>query len=256
MTELLEITGISIFLYMTFVYGVSIFLKDASIVDVAWGLGFIMISLLNVYIMGVHTPLVLVSIIVTIWGARLAWHILKRKISRPGEDFRYAAWRKSWGKMFLLRSYFQVFLLQGLIMFIISLPIIAIANNPRESWSLWMVLGSIVWAGGFACESIADSQLSHFKSNPQNKGKVMTTGLWKLSRHPNYFGESVQWWGVWVISLSFPYWWAIVSPLLLTYLLLYVSGVPMLEKKYAGNPEFEKYKANTSAFIPWFPRSY
>jgi steroid 5-alpha reductase family enzyme len=256
MIELCLHIGFAIFVYMTVFFIVSLLMKDASIVDIAWGLGFIVVTTLCVLLTERNTALITLWVIILIWGLRLSWHILQRKLKRPGEDFRYAAWRKDWGNTFVWRSYLQVFVLQGIIMFIISLPILAVASAGHQTIQAIALCGICIWILGFLFESIADAEMSRFKINPSNKGKIITSGLWKYSRHPNYFGESLQWWGVWVIAVgSSGVWWTIISPLLLTYLLLFVSGVPMLEKKYAGNKDFEIYKKQTSVFIPWFPRS-
>lgn len=256
MIELLQNIGLFIFLYMTLFFAVSLILKDASIVDIAWGIGFIVVSWTSLLIKGYSVTLLILCITVSIWGLRLSWHILRRKLKDPHEDFRYAAWRKDWGKSFLWRSFLQVFMLQGVIMLLISLPIIAAANTQVLGWNITLIIGLGVWLTGFSCESVADYQLAIFKKNTAHKGKIMMSGLWKYSRHPNYFGESVLWWGIWIMTLSASgSWWTVASPALLTYSLLFVSGVPMLERKYEGNQEFEVYKKRTSMFIPWFIKS-
>ena len=252
MQPLLHI-GFSIFLYMNLFYVASLVLKDASIVDIAWGIGFIVIACVAIVSEGANPTLVLMTAAVCVWALRLSGHILRRKFKEPGEDFRYAQWRKDWGTTFLVRSYLQVFMLQGVIMLCISLPIIGIAYVSPNAIHPLSLIGFLVWAAGFIFESIADEQLSRFKKNKSNKGKLMTQGLWKYSRHPNYFGESVQWWGVWIMAMvSTSLWWTIVSPLLITYFLRFVSGVPMLERKYEGRQDFEAYKKTTNAFVPWF----
>jgi steroid 5-alpha reductase family enzyme len=245
----------AVFVYMTLIYVIALFKKDNSIVDIAWGLGFVFIALLTFFLeKGFTFRHTLVTILVLIWGFRLAVHIFIRNRGR-GEDFRYAQWRREWGKGFLLRSFFQIFMLQGLLLLVIVSPVMLVNSSKEAGTSLLDLFGLILWLFGFFFEAGGDYQLSRFKKDPQNKGKIMSSGLWKYTRHPNYFGEAVMWWGVFLIALSIPYGWtAIISPLLITFLLLRVSGVTMLEKRYAGNKEFEAYAKRTNAFFPWFPK--
>lgn len=171
------------------------------------------------------------------------------------EDIRYLNWRQEWGQGWILRSYLQVFILQAVFMILIASPVIySIEHLPRET-SLLVYLGVIAWIFGFVFESISDAQLKKFKQDPSNKGKMMTTGLWSYSRHPNYFGEVVQWWGVFLMAIDENSGWLILSPSLITFLILKVSGVPMLEKLMEGRPGFEEYKRKTPIFFPWFPKS-
>lgn len=246
----LQVAGL-IFLYMTVWFSISVAIKRNDIADIAWGLGFIFISFFLLLQNPDSNYLKMITVLVTIWGTRLAWHIFLRAIKKT-EDYRYAAWRKEWGKNFYLRSYLQVFLLQGLFMFLISTSIISSYFSKVESLTTLSIVGIAVWFLGFVFESVGDRQLKDFVSNPHNKGKIITTGLWKYTRHPNYFGEVTQWWGIYLLSLSNPSYYAIISPLTITILILFVSGVPMLEKKYEGRPDWQDYKNKTSVFIPWF----
>jgi len=215
----------------------------------------ILITILTFFLeRGFEPRHILVSVLVIIWGLRLAAHIAIRNRGR-GEDFRYAQWRKKWGKWFIIRSYFQVFILQGFFLLIIAYPIILINHSKESGISLLDIVGIIFWLKGILFEAIGDYQLLKFKSKAENRGKIMNRGLWKYTRHPNYFGETVIWWGIFLMALSVKHGWsAIISPLLITFLLLRVSGVTMLEKKYKGNKDFEEYAKRTSAFIPWFPK--
>ena len=251
MTELISLVSIGVALYITSWYAASIVLQDASIVDIAWGLGFILIAIICNLYAGSNSVVFAISSLCTIWGLRLSWHIYERKKKRPGEDFRYAAWRKNWGKNFWWRSYLQVFALQGFLMVVIALPLIWVTYMEPLNTSLYTVLGALVWLLGFAFEGIADRQLQAFK-NGTSKKHILTTGLWKYSRHPNYFGEVVQWWGIWIMALTaVGSFWTIVSPLTITLLIRFVSGVPMLEKKYARDAEFQEYAEKTNVFVPW-----
>ena len=246
---------IAVFLYMTIVFLFALRRKQNSIVDIAWGLGFIGVAIITFFLReGWTMRHILLSGLVLIWGMRLAIHIAIRNRGR-GEDFRYAKWRQEWGRWFVLRSYFQVFMLQGVLLFFIAFPIVFVNFSDRPDLTLVDFLGFGVWCIGFVFEAVGDYQLKQFKKRPDNKGKIITTGLWKYTRHPNYFGEAAMWWGLFLISLSVENGWAtIISPLLITFLLLRGSGVAMLEKKYAGNAEFEAYAKRTNAFFPWFPK--
>lgn len=248
---------ISIFIYMNIFYLIGLKTKNNSVVDIGWGLGFILvaiISLVSSLIINNNYPIInlVPNILVILWGGRLAFHIFKRN-NKKEEDYRYKEMRKSWGKKVNIKAYFNVFMLQGLIMFIVSLPVTL--NNMFTSKSLLIIdiIGLIIWLIGYYFEVVGDYQLKMFISNPTNKGKIMQSGLWKYTRHPNYFGESVMWFGMFIISINTSISLiGIISPLLITTLLLFVSGIPLLEKKYIGNKEFELYASKTSKFIPWF----
>ena len=180
----------------------------------------------------------LVCVLVSIWGIRLAWHIHARNKGK-GEDYRYLAWRKQWGNWFYLRSYLQVYLLQGVLLFLISLPLFVINAQGGGSLGLLDFVGVFVWLIGFIFETVGDAQLARFIQNPLNKGKLMQGGLWGYTRHPNYFGEVTLWWGIGIISLSVPYGgWGLLGPVIITYLILKVSGIPLLEKKMEQHPDF------------------
>lgn len=248
-------SALVVFLFMTAVFLLALLHKDNSIVDIAWGLGFSVVALLTFVLKeGWTIRHIIVTGLVLIWGIRLAVHIAIRKKGK-GEDFRYAKWRQEWGRWFVLRSYFQIYMLQGVFLLIISSPVILVNLSARPGLTIIDVLGIVVWCVGFIFEAGGDVQLKQFKKNPENKGKIMTSGLWTYTRHPNYFGESVMWVGVFLLAVSVQNGWvAIISPLTITFLLLRVSGIPMLEKKYEGNKEFELYARRTNAFFPWLPK--
>ncbi|MDI6848605.1 MAG: DUF1295 domain-containing protein [Candidatus Saccharicenans sp.] len=253
------VSAVIIFLYMNMVFILSLIKKNAAIVDIAWGPGFGLVAVAHLFRASLDFQTfgwrqILVAVLILIWGIRLAWHIYKRNKGKP-EDYRYADWRQKWGKYFVWRSYFQIFLLQGCFMLVILTPVLLVLNSQADRLNFLDFTGLVIWLAGFFFEAVADSQLRKFKKNPENRGRVITTGLWKYSRHPNYFGESVMWWGIFLIALNAPRGWlGMISPLTITFLLTRVSGVPLLEKKYRGNPEFEEYKNRTSAFFPWPPR--
>ena len=241
-----------VFIYMNIGFFLGMIRKDNSIVDILWGLGFVVVVWLLEYIFPSRNGLLL-KYLVTIWGLRLAYYLLKRYLKK-GEDWRYADWKKEWGKNYVIRSYFQVYMLQGFFMIIIALPFIGIAENP-PSFSIIQLFAVLIFGIGFIFEAVADAQLAKFKKNPKNKGKIMKQGLWKYSRHPNYFGEMLLWWGIFFYVLPYTtVWISIWSPITITFLLTKVSGVPFLEKKYKENPAYRKYVNETSTFIPLPPR--
>ncbi len=238
---------------MSLIYVLAWIKKDNSIVDIAWGIGFILVAILTFFLeTGFVTRHILVTTMIFLWASRLATHISIRNKGR-GEDFRYAKWRKDWGKWFFIRSFFQIYMLQGFLLLIIAYPVMLI-NHSEEAGIVFLdILGLFIWLIGFFFEAVGDYQLLKFKGKVENKGKIITRGLWRYTRHPNYFGETVMWWGIFLIALSVRTGWtAIVSPMIITFLLLRVSGIAMLEKKYVGNKEFEEYAKRTSAFFPWF----
>lgn len=232
----------------------SLIKKRNDIADEAWGLGFVLLAWSSLVISkNIEIQNILANILVSIWGIRLFLHIHSRHEGKE-EDTRYANWRKTW-KLFYLRSYIQVFLLQGIFLFIISLPVLIVNKNSSELLSLNLFIGLFIWIVGFFFESIGDKQLSEFIKKPENKGKLMTQGLWKYSRHPNYFGEVTQWWGIWIIVLSVSNGlYGIIGPVAISILILFISGIPLLEKKYKGRTDFEEYKKKTSVFLPLPPK--
>jgi steroid 5-alpha reductase family enzyme len=247
--------ALTVWIYMTAWFILALLRKDNSLADIAWGLGFVLLAGLTLVRRNEYAARqILVSGLVLLWGVRLAVHIFSRNRKR-GEDPRYAEWRAKWGRGFVPRSYLQVFLLQGVFLLVISLPVILINASAQEALGALDLAGAMVWLAGFIFETAGDRELARFKKNPGNRGKIMTAGLWKYTRHPNYFGEAVMWWGIFVIALSTKNGWlAALSPLLITVLLRCISGVPLLEKKYRGNDEFTEYARRTNAFVPWFPK--
>jgi steroid 5-alpha reductase family enzyme len=256
MGHVLFLCALTVWLYMTAWFILALLRKDNSVADVAWGLGFVLLAGLTLVRRNEYAARqILVSGLVLFWGIRLAVHIFSRNRKR-GEDRRYAEWRAKWGRSFVPRSYLQVFILQGVFLLVISLPVILVNSVPQKRLGGLDVAAALVWLTGFVFETAADRQLVLFKKDPANRGKIMTSGLWKYTRHPNYFGEAVMWWGIFGLALSTGNGWlTAASPLLITFLLRFVSGVPLLEKKYRRNAEFEEYARRTNAFIPWLPKT-
>ena len=240
--------------YMSLWFLISLFKRRNDVADVAWGLGFVLLAWTSFFLSdGSGTRGVVVGILVSVWGLRLAWHIHARNRGKA-EDYRYLAWRREWGRWFYVRSYVQVYLLQGGLLFLVALPVLIINRSAGRTLGLLYGIGVAVWLGGFLFESVGDAELARFAKDPLNKGKLLQRGLWRYTRHPNYFGEVAQWWGIWLVALGVPGgWFGIIGPLTITLLILKVSGIPMLEKKMAENPDFAEYARRTSVFLPWFP---
>ena len=257
----IEIYGIAACLILTFmvvIWLVSLQLRNSSIVDIFWGAGFVLATLVYFALTphGYVGRRLLISLLVTIWGLRLSLYILWRNWGKP-EDFRYQKWRAEAGAKWWWLSFFKVFILQGALMWIISAPLLAsqISSTPARLTSLDF-LAVLVWAYGFFFEAMGDLQLARFKANPANKGQVMNRGVWRYTRHPNYFGDATQWWAYYLIAASASGgFWTIFSPIIMTTLLLRVSGVALLEKSLIETtPAYKEYIETTSAFIPWLPR--
>ncbi len=241
--------------YFTALFLLAQWRRDNSIVDMGWGLGFVIVTTFAFFTAGHYTLRAgLTLAAVAVWGLRLAYHIVKRNWGRP-EDFRYAKWRAEWGRWVVPRAFLQVFMLQAAVMMIVVYPVLIVQASPKPGLGGLEIAGLLVWSVGFLFEVVGDLQLRTFKESPENKGKVLSTGLWRYTRHPNYFGEATMWWGLFLVALAVPWGWTgIVSPLTITLLLRFVSGVPMLEKKMQDNPGFQEYARRTNAFVPWFPK--
>lgn len=255
MPALLPAAAITILLYMTAVYVLAQLLDNNAIVDIAWGPGFIAVAAsLFARAPGLFPAKALVLASVLIWGLRLGTHIFFRNLGKP-EDFRYAAMRRRWGRAVRIRAFFSVFMLQGVLMLVVSLPVTVVFSGPARPLAVLDIAGALVFAAGFAFEVVGDRQLAAHVRDPGNKGRLMTRGLWATTRHPNYFGEALLWWGIGLIAVSSAGGGlALLGPLAITLLLVFVSGVPLLEKKYAGRPDWEEYKARTPMFVPRFPK--
>lgn len=244
-----------LFAYYMGLFIIGQIVKDNGIVDIAWGFGFVILAWSS-YLLGTQTSnALLITIMVTIWGVRLTYHIGKRNIGKP-EDFRYQNFRKQWGtKWPLIKAFLHVYMLQMVMMILIASSYVYTNVNSTVSLNILSVIGLGIWLFGYSFEAIGDHQLKTFLSNPENKGQLMTVGLYKFTRHPNYFGEATLWWGVYVAGVSTTNGFlTIVSPIVITILVRFVSGVPMLEKKYMQREDFREYAKHTNVFFPWFQR--
>ena len=256
MAALIGLAGI--LMTLTLVWIISVRLHDASIADICWGLGFVLLAWLYCVLSPALTPRSwLVAWLMTLWGTRLSLHIFRRNHGR-GEDPRYQNMRASPGPPFWWRSLFTVFWLQGATLWLVALPLLVAVRATRPA-ALTAVdaLGILLFALGFGFEVVGDYQLARFRREAANRGTVLDRGLWRYTRHPNYFGDATLWWGMYAIAAATPSGWlTILSPSLMTLLLLRVSGVTLLEEGLtASKPGYRAYITRTSAFFPWFPRS-
>lgn len=255
MWTLYGISGAAVLIFMVLLFIAAQFKKDNSIVDIGWGLGFVIVALSTfLYQEGFDARQLLVTCLVCLWGVRLAGYLFIRSLGR-GEDYRYANFREQWGSRATLIAFFRVFLMQGLIMLLLAYPVIRVQAEKSGSLDVAAYSGLVIWIVGFMFQVVGDWQLRQFKKNSRNKEEVLTAGLWRYTRHPNYFGEAVMWWGIAIIVLPVPGGWgAMISSLLINALLLKVSGVPFLDRRYANNPAYQQYKRETNRFMPGFPK--
>jgi steroid 5-alpha reductase family enzyme len=233
----------------------SIIIKNVSIVDIFWGFGFVVVNAFYVFMSDeISARKILILVLVSIWGLRLAIYLASRNIGK-GEDFRYQEFRRNYGaERYWWISYFQTFLLQGVLIMIVSLPLFGISmNNHSGNLNLLDYFGILVWSIGFSFEAGGDFQLSRFKRDPKNKGKVLNAGFWKFTRHPNYFGDSAVWWAYAIFSIAAGSYWQIIGSVVMTLLIIKVSGVALLEKTLdKSKPQYQEYIQKTSSFFPWF----
>ncbi len=256
MTALLPLAAygaLGVITMMTAMWALSLRTKDVSLVDRVWGLSFVVQVWIYATVADASGLLAILTLaLVSMWGLRLSIHIHRRNQGH-GEDYRYARMREEHGDRFWWYSYFSVFLLQALIAWIVAAPLLWIMSRQEPvNGQLFVWLGASLWVVGFIFEAVGDWQLVRFKSNPANKGKLLTTGLWALTRHPNYFGDATVWWGYFVLAMAVDGGWqSFFGPLLMTFLIRYVSGVSMLEKDQVKKyPAYADYIRNTPAMIP------
>ena len=242
---------------MTVLWLISIAIKNVSIVDLFWGLGFVISAAFYFIRTGGPEPRkTILLLMVAFWGFRLSGYLTWRNAGK-GEDFRYREFRKKYGNNnYWWISFFQTFLLQGILMWLISVPLLgAMLSEPEKQLGILDFLGIILWIIGLAFEAGGDFQLARFRSNPANKGKVLNTGFWRYTRHPNYFGDSAVWWGYGLFCISAGSYLPVLGSILMTALIIKVSGVALLEKSLKEQkPQYKEYIEKTSAFLPWFPK--
>jgi len=259
-------SALFLLVYLIIAFIVGTIKKNNGIMDIFYGPGYSVVALVSViyYFMlnnAVNIRQIVVTILVIIWSIRLASYVFIRNRGKP-EDYRYKAMRERWKTNITFKSLIRVYLFQGIVIFIVAFPVwfVNMSLNPVLvsgldffGFTLW--IGIIVWLIGFLFETFGDYQLYKFKQDPNNKGKVLDQGLWKYTQHPNYFGEVTQWWGIYIIALAVPFGFiSIFGPIFITYMIIKVSGIRLLDKHYKGDDIYADYKRRTSLFFPWFPK--
>ena len=241
---------ITLFAYMSLFFVLALWKKNFTLVDIGWGLGFIIIAIISY----LHYPLflknTLLLVVVSAWGLRLSYYLFLRTIGKK-EDDRYTQLRKRWGESANKIAYFRIFMLQGALMFIVSLPIPFGMMQQSGEMYFYNWIGLIIWCLGWMLEVVSDFHLNRFKSKKENMGKICTSGPWKLCRFPNYFGEILLWYGIYILSLGKQSWWTIIGPISINLFILKVSGVSLLEKKYKKNAEYLSYSEKIPRLIPF-----
>jgi len=254
--EIYLVGGLAILIFGFCLWVTSLIIKDASIVDPFWGILFLVAAIFY-YIYtdeGYELRKNLIMALVTIWSLRLFIYLLWRNWGE-GEDFRYVRWRNNAGDEWWWRSYFKVFLLQGVVAWIVSIPLLAaMYSDSPDSLGIIDGIAVLVWAFGFFFESVGDYQLARFRATRTDDSQILNTGVWRYTRHPNYFGDAAQWWGFYLVAVTAGGFWTIYAPALMTYLLINVSGVAMLERSMRKKPKYDDYIATTPTFFPWFPK--
>jgi len=243
---------------MTVAWLISIPKKDVSIVDAFWGPGFVVVAAVAFWVTeGAEPRRWLLLTLCGIWGLRLGIYLLIRNLGEGEEDYRYQAMRKKIGPTFTWVSRLRVFFFQAVLFWFISFPLQLGISSAEPAALGWLdALGALFWVVGFFFETVGDGQLARFKADPSSKGQVMDKGLWRYTRHPNYFGDFMVWWGFFLIALAVPGGWkTIASPILMSIFLMKISGVGLLEKKLKSTrPGYMAYAERTNTFFPWLPK--
>lgn len=247
----------AVLVFMSLVFLLSQRLKRLDVVDAAWGPAFVVVGLAGFWLgdqtAGLNVAS-LVNLLVILWAGRLAYHIIRR-LNSHGEDPRYVELKHRWRGRPAVNAYLRVFLVQAGLAWLIALPVSLINRADSLPLGGWALAGGLVWLAGWVIEAVSDRQLSDFVKQPANRGRIMSQGLWRYSRHPNYFGELTQWWGVFIIALAVPVGWlGFIGPLTLTFLILLVSGIPLNESRQAKKPGWKDYRQRTSVLVPLPPR--
>ena len=242
---------ILLFVYLSCMVALVQWHGDTSIANFTWGGGVMLVALYTFLTTALFFPRhILVTIMTLLWAARLIAYVYARY---DGRDPRFATWKWQGAKALVINMCWIFG--QFIMIAVMSYPIVLVNTSTVQGLGGLDYLGMIIWILGFCCESLSDYQLFIFRRNPANAGRVMRYGLWKYSRHPNYFGEVLMWWGIYCIALCVPYGWtAIIAPVTITYLLVCVTGVPWIEKTFENNVEYQEYKRKTSMFVPWLPK--
>ncbi len=255
MLEIYLYSALALFLYIAIAFIVGTVKKNNSLMDIFYGPAYIVLTWTALIVSGSFAwRQIVVTILITLWGIRLGTYVFIRNHGK-GEDPRYKNMRERWGNRAILLALLSVYIYQGLVVYLVGFPAIYLngASNPSLNWLDAIGIG--LWVFGFFFETVGDYQLYKFLQDPTNKGHIMTRGLWKYTMHPNYFGEVTQWWAIWIIAISVPWGFLMIfSPLYITFQIVKVSGVKLLDKRYKDNPEYQEYREVTSKFFPWFPK--
>ncbi len=248
-------SALALFTYMHIAFLVGTLKKDNGVIDSFYGIGFVVVAWVSLLLTGTyHMRQIIVTILVSIWGLRLCIHVTSRNWGKP-EDFRYQKMRERFGDKVLIKSYLKIYLFQGLIILLVGFPVLYTNSNDNPDLSWLDFIGIGLWVVGFYFEAIGDYQLRKFLKTPNKTKKVMDQGLWKYTQHPNYFGEVTIWWAFFLMVLNVSFGFVtIFGPALITFMIIKVSGVRLLDKRYEGNDEYADYKRRTSAFIPLPPK--
>ncbi len=252
--------GANVFLFVLF-WIVGLLKQSFNSVDIAYGGGFFLTAVMALTLSEFNIRKLIITVLVGLWSLRIAVFLTARsfgKDEKTGEDKRFKKFRDEWGSSTWWKGFFMVYLPQVFLVLIVNFSVIAFNGLADNTWVLTDFIGIGVWIFGFLFETIADFQMMAFKNDPANKGKIMQKGLWKYSQHPNYFGEITQWIGLFIVAGSLPLPWAIasiISPLTIIATLVFVSGIPLLDRKYANNLEYQTYAKKTSKLIPWIPKT-
>jgi len=268
MLIIITYSALFLFGYIFIAFIVGTIKKNNGIMDIFYGPGFFVLALTSLvfyFILNnsIEIRQIIITILVFIWSLRLATYVFIRNRGKP-EDYRYKAMRERWKTNIVWKSFTKIYLFQGLIIFIVAFPVwfTNISTNPPlgdlldfTGITLW--IGVLIWLIGFLFETFGDYQLYNFKKEPNNKGKVLDKGLWRYIQHPNYFGEVIQWWGIFIIAIAVPFGFiSIVGPIFISYMIIKVSGIRLLEKHFEGDDKYADYIRRTSSSFPWFPKKY
>lgn len=243
--------------FMTLWFGLAMYAKRVDVIDAAWGLVFLYLTGVTLMLDGRYEPFQwLVFGFVAVWGLRLFFHIATR-LQNKSEDARYQAYRKKWGSSFTTNAFFRIFMVQAILAVVVAAPAVAAIVSPHSPIMWLAVIGFAIWGFGIVFEAIADWQLTKFtaKKAGRSPNDIMDKGLWRYSRHPNYFGEITTWIGAGVVAVSTLQWWGLIGPIVLAFLIIKVSGIPLLEKRYASNPNYKVYKQKTPVLVPRIPKA-
>jgi steroid 5-alpha reductase family enzyme len=262
----LGIAALSLIIYMLVAFIVGSVKKNNGLIDIFYGPGYFVFSFtcfITIFLLkgSISVQNIIMTVLVFVWAIRLASYVYIRNHGKP-EDYRYAAMRERWKTNILLKSLIRVYLFQGFVIFVVDIPswFVIISDNPPitnplDFYGVTLWLGLFIWTVGFFFESIGDWSLYNFLKKPDNKGKIMDKGLWRYTQHPNYFGEVTQWWGLFIIALGTPFGFiTFIGPAYITLMIIKVSGVRLLDRRFEGDGEYNAYKQRTSAFLPWFPK--